>query len=60
MSLAYERGADFVWIMDDDCYADPTALGELLDGHAAAEKSMGMRLPYAARSCAGPTATSAR
>jgi GT2 family glycosyltransferase len=47
MSLAYERGADFVWIMDDDCYADPTALGELLDGHAAAEKSMGMRLPYA-------------
>ena len=46
MSLAYERGADFVWIMDDDCYADPTALGELLDGHAAAEKSMGMRLPY--------------
>ena len=47
MSLAYERGADFVWIMDDDCYADPTALGELLDGHAAAEKSMGMRLPFA-------------
>jgi GT2 family glycosyltransferase len=46
MSLAYERGADFVWIMDDDCYADPDALRNLLDGHAAAEKSMGMRLPF--------------
>src|SRR3954469_16187531 len=47
MSLAYERGADFVWIMDDDCYADTDALRELLDGHAAAEESMGMRLPFA-------------
>lgn len=47
MSLAYERGADFVWIMDDDCYADPDALRTLLDGHARAEESMGMRLPFA-------------
>ncbi|SET58771.1 glycosyltransferase family 2 protein [Geodermatophilus poikilotrophus] len=47
MAVAYERGADHVWIMDDDCYADPDALRELLDGHASAEASMGMRLPYA-------------
>ncbi|SEK24818.1 Glycosyltransferase, GT2 family [Blastococcus sp. DSM 46786] len=47
MSVAYERGADLVWIMDDDCYADTDALRQLVDGHAAAEKSMGMRLPYA-------------
>jgi GT2 family glycosyltransferase len=47
MELAYERGADFVWIMDDDCYADSDALRELLDGHGSAEASMGMRLPFA-------------
>ncbi len=47
MSSAYERGADFVWIMDDDCYPDADALAELTDGHEKAEKSMGMRLPYA-------------
>lgn len=47
MGLAYERGADFVWIMDDDCYADPDALRTLLDGHTRAEESMGMRLPFA-------------
>ncbi|MGY1632323.1 glycosyltransferase family 2 protein [Geodermatophilus sp. SYSU D01186] len=47
MSVAYERGADFVWIMDDDCYADTDALRALLDGHAAAEENMGLRLPFA-------------
>lgn len=47
MAHAYERGADFVWIMDDDCYADPDALRELLDGLSAAEDQMGLRLPFA-------------
>jgi GT2 family glycosyltransferase len=47
MALAYERGADYVWIMDDDCYADPDALRTLVDGHVRAEESMGMRLPFA-------------
>ena len=47
MGLAYERGADYVWIMDDDCYADPDALRTLVDGHVRAEESMGMRLPFA-------------
>ncbi len=47
MAKAYEGGADFVWIMDDDCYPDPDALLELVDGLEKAEKSMEMRLPYA-------------
>ena len=47
MRLAYEAGADFAWIMDDDCYPEPDALAELLSGLEAAEKQLGMRLPYA-------------
>jgi GT2 family glycosyltransferase len=47
MRLAYEAGADFAWIMDDDCYAEPDALHELLTGLEAAEKQMDMRLPFA-------------
>lgn len=47
MARGYELGADFVWIMDDDCYADATALEELLNGLAKAEETMGMQLPYA-------------
>jgi GT2 family glycosyltransferase len=47
MRLAYEGGADFAWIMDDDCYAEPDALAELLSGLEAAEKQMDMRLPFA-------------
>ncbi|HEY0804284.1 MAG TPA: glycosyltransferase, partial [Pseudonocardiaceae bacterium] len=29
MARGYELGADFVWIMDDDCYPNPDALEEL-------------------------------
>jgi GT2 family glycosyltransferase len=47
MARGYELGADFVWIMDDDCYADVTALEELVNGLAKAEESMGIPLPYA-------------
>jgi GT2 family glycosyltransferase len=47
MRLAYEGGADFAWIMDDDCYAEPDALAELLSGLETAEKQMGMQLPFA-------------
>jgi len=47
MARAHERGADFVWIMDDDCYPDSDALRELLDGLEAAETRMGLRLPFA-------------
>lgn len=47
MAHGYELGADFVWIMDDDCYPNPEALEELVIGLAKAEESMGMPLPYA-------------
>lgn len=47
MAHGYELGADFVWIMDDDCYPNPDALEELVVGLAKAEESMGMPLPYA-------------
>jgi len=47
MARGYELGADFVWIMDDDCYPNRDALEELRVGLAKAEESMGMSLPYA-------------
>ncbi|MGO4234853.1 glycosyltransferase [Pseudarthrobacter sp. YAF2] len=46
MGRAYERGADWVWIMDDDCYTDKTALERLLAGHSAAEDELGRPVPY--------------
>ena len=47
MARGYELGADFVWIMDDDCYPSDDALEELVNGLAKAESSMGFPLPYA-------------
>ncbi|KAA2257084.1 glycosyltransferase [Solihabitans fulvus] len=47
MARGYELGADFVWIMDDDCYANEDALEELVNGLHQAEKAMDMELPYA-------------
>jgi GT2 family glycosyltransferase len=47
MNKGYELGADFVWIMDDDCYANAEALEELVNGLAKAEEAMGMPLPFA-------------
>nr|WP_321464080.1 glycosyltransferase family 2 protein [uncultured Cohaesibacter sp.] len=32
MKLAYEIGSDYIWIMDDDCYAYDDALERLVDG----------------------------
>jgi GT2 family glycosyltransferase len=46
MERAYERGADWVWIMDDDCYTEENALETLLAGHAEAEKGLGRTVPY--------------
>lgn len=46
MERAYERGADWVWIMDDDCYTDEKALEKLLAGHAEAEQELGRHVPY--------------
>ncbi|WP_231949728.1 glycosyltransferase [Alloactinosynnema sp. L-07] len=47
MARGYELGADFVWIMDDDCYPNEDALEELVNGHAKAEATLGTQLPYA-------------
>lgn len=47
MSRGYELGADFVWLMDDDCYPSADALEELKVGLAKAEAAMAMPLSYA-------------
>lgn len=47
MERGYERGADFVWIMDDDCYAKPDALEKLHAGFAAAVDELGGDVPFA-------------
>jgi GT2 family glycosyltransferase len=47
MARGYELGADFVWLMDDDCYPNPDALEELETGLAKAEDAMGKPLSYA-------------
>lgn len=46
MERAYERGADWVWIMDDDCYTEESALERLFSGHEAAEKELDRPVPY--------------
>ncbi|MFE0311419.1 glycosyltransferase family 2 protein [Amycolatopsis sp. NPDC058986] len=47
MSKAYELGADFLWIMDDDCYPNPDALEELVNGLGKAEQTLGHQMPFA-------------
>lgn len=47
MTRGYELGADFVWLMDDDCYPNPDALEELETGLAKAEGAMGTPLSFA-------------
>jgi glycosyltransferase involved in cell wall biosynthesis len=37
MRRAYELGADWLWCMDDDCVAEPTALERLLDPLGSSE-----------------------
>src|ERR1700716_913475 len=40
-------GADFLWIMDDDCYPNPDALEELINGLGKAQQTLGAQPPYA-------------
>lgn len=47
MTKGYELGADYIWLMDDDCYPHPDALEELETGLAKAEEAMAMPLSYA-------------
>lgn len=46
MSAAYASGADFVWIMDDDCYPQPDALSKLVSGLASAVEELGPEVPF--------------
>jgi GT2 family glycosyltransferase len=47
MSSAYASGAEFVWIMDDDCYPRPDALSKLVSGLASAVDELGPEVPFA-------------
>lgn len=47
MQKAYELGADYIWIMDDDGYPEASALGNLLHGYEAAIDELGPDVPFA-------------
>ncbi|GAB2511008.1 glycosyltransferase family 2 protein [Paramicrobacterium agarici] len=47
MERAYELGADFVWVMDDDCYPEEGALKQLLSDHAEARNTLDRDVPFA-------------
>lgn len=47
MLRGYVAGADHVWIMDDDCYPQPTALENLVRGFDAAVEELGGDVPFA-------------
>ncbi len=47
MARAYELGADFVWVMDDDCYPTADALRLLLEGQRDAVEKLGPDVPFA-------------
>ena len=47
MERGYQRGADFVWIMDDDCYPEPDALEKLHAGFVNAVDELGGDVPFA-------------
>ncbi|GAA1668449.1 glycosyltransferase family 2 protein [Microbacterium lacus] len=47
MLRGYATGADHVWIMDDDCYPQPTALETLVRGFDEAVAELGPDVPFA-------------
>jgi len=47
MAEGYQLGADHVWIMDDDCYANPDALERLVAGLDGAVTELGPDVPFA-------------
>ncbi|WP_255447051.1 glycosyltransferase family 2 protein [Schumannella soli] len=46
MKHAYDLGAEFVWIMDDDCYPGPDALEKLVSGFDSAVGELGGDVPF--------------
>ncbi|MSS85406.1 glycosyltransferase [Actinomycetaceae bacterium WB03_NA08] len=47
MKAGYESGADYLWIMDDDAYAKPDALGNLERGFVQSNEELGGQVPFA-------------
>ncbi|MGO3146364.1 MAG: glycosyltransferase family 2 protein [Leucobacter sp.] len=47
MAYGYNLGADYVWIMDDDCYPESKALELLLDERDEASNVLGYDVPFA-------------
>lgn len=47
MARGYNLGADYVWIMDDDCYPEARALEVLLRQRDQASQSLGYDVPFA-------------
>lgn len=47
MAHGVNLGADYVWIMDDDCYPDPNALEILLEQRDTASRMLGREVPFA-------------
>lgn len=47
MAAGHAAGADFVWIMDDDCYPNADALSKLIGGFSSAVDELGPDVPFA-------------
>lgn len=47
MKKAYELGADYVWVSDDDGYPEPDALERLVAGYEDAVAELGSDVPFA-------------
>ncbi|MFC5338901.1 glycosyltransferase family 2 protein [Leucobacter denitrificans] len=47
MAYGYNLGADYVWVMDDDCYPESSALEILLDQRDRASQALGYDVPFA-------------
>jgi GT2 family glycosyltransferase len=47
MLRGYAAGADHIWIMDDDCYPQPTALEALVRGFDESVDELGGDVPFA-------------
>lgn len=60
MERAYARGADWVWIMDDDCYTGKRLSKSSWPATPGPRPSWDGRFPTVAHWCATPTARFAR
>jgi len=47
MALGHEVGADYVWVMDDDCYPEAEALERLVNERNEVAETLGKPVPFA-------------